>query len=260
MSGPPITTDELAPGYSDGENEPYGDRSGTEGSERLTRGGARSTRASVRPASSGRKRRNIDTYNSIDEMSDGDESDASGDDWDSEKNDNEDEPMPDLDDDNDNMSEADEESDEESLEPQSLILKVRVPSAALARIKEGADAPVNHAVQTNGVKSGLSDINSSLDSVSNGDTLPLKQGGSSPLGPSGYPTPTSLHYVPGEQKVAVKTTASAEPPTYSGLDRKSNGHAPTDGILKEEHRIDDAMEMTHTVPANTLTGHSADAY
>ena len=233
-----MTTDELAPGYSDGENEPYGDQSGTEGSERPTRGGARSTRAGDRPASSGRKRRNIDTYNSIDEMSDGDESDASGDDWDSEKNDNEDEPMPDLDDDNDNMSEADEDSDDESLEPQSLILKVKVPSAALARIKGSVDAPVNHAIQTNGFKSGLSDTDPGLNSVSNGNRLPLKQGGSSPLGPSGYPTPTSLHYVPGEQKVMVNTTASAGPPIYSGLDRESNGHAAMDDIRKDEHRID----------------------
>lgn len=132
LSGNVMNADELGPDYDDNS------RAGREGSDETDpiRAGGRATRSgAARPTANGsnlKKRKHIDGYNSIDEMSG--EDDVSGDDWDSDKNE-EDEHMPDApeDSDADDASEADDESDEDDdTGPQSLIVTLKLKNKSLA--------------------------------------------------------------------------------------------------------------------------------
>jgi len=123
------TTDELSPDYKGGVVA-----DGDEEDSEPVRSGGRVMRSSGRrPLVVGgvnpRKRKHIEGYNSIDEMSEEDEDAGSGDDeWDSDKNDAADEAMPDAEDEDDNET---AESDGDGDGPESLVVRLRVPPKAL---------------------------------------------------------------------------------------------------------------------------------
>lgn len=135
LSGNVMNADEL--GDFDGSS-----RAGREASDETdpVRAGGRATRSGgARPAANGsnlRKRKHIEGYNSIDEMSD--EDGVSGDDWDSDRND-EDEHMPDAAEASDapeaSDAEDDSEDDEESAS-RSLIVTLKLKNTSLAASKE----------------------------------------------------------------------------------------------------------------------------
>ena len=131
-----------------------------------------------------------------------DEDVASGDDWDSDRNEAEDEDrdMPDADDGDD----ADESSGEEDVNS-SLIVKLKLPSRSAALPESKGDDVVNAngsltPAETEDAKGG----------ALNGDGAPTSNGlltvhpGSSPTGPSGYPTPASSSF-------PIKNSAIAPP-------------------------------------------------
>lgn len=125
-------TDELSPDYRNGLPQ-----SGEDDSEPVRPSG-RDTRSAgrreVNGAVNGRKRKHIDGYNSIDDMSEEDDAAPSGDEWNSDKNDGADDEMPDADDEKDEPSEDEEvDDDEEDDGPQSLVLRLRVPREALLK-------------------------------------------------------------------------------------------------------------------------------
>ncbi|CAK3836616.1 Hypothetical predicted protein [Lecanosticta acicola] len=114
-----MSTDELAPENGD-ESDPV--RNGG----RATRSGG--ARSGMDGASNPRKRKHIDGYNSIDDMSDEDDADQSADEWDSDRNDHQDYNLPDADDEDSGPSESEEdELDQET--SGSLIVKLKMPSA-----------------------------------------------------------------------------------------------------------------------------------
>lgn len=132
LSGNVMNADELGHDYDDSS------RAGREGSDETdpVRDGGRATRnRGARPPTNGgsnlRKRKHIDGYNSIDEMSD--EDGASGDDWDSDKND-EDEHMPDVaeDDDQQASDDGDDSEDDEEAGERSLIVTLKLKNSSLA--------------------------------------------------------------------------------------------------------------------------------
>ncbi|KXT01438.1 hypothetical protein AC578_9544 [Pseudocercospora eumusae] len=134
-----MTTDELGPDYSDARSM----RSGTADSEH-PRASGRPSRAAARGVShvpeNPRKRKHIDGYNAIDEMSDEDDDADSDGGWDSDKNgDDEDEKMDDADDaDSESSEEVDEDSQRAS---RSLIVTLKVPQHALAGAQTQQDTP-----------------------------------------------------------------------------------------------------------------------
>lgn len=255
-----MTTDELAPGYSDTEGDGVRSRgrSGTEDSEQPPRGGGRATRSAFKPSVNGssnlRKRKHIDTYNSIDEMSD-EESGASGDEWDSDKNEAEDEPMPDVhnDEDDDDMSEADEESEDEDREPRSLILRLKVPSAALSNISNGTTTPQSAASPALGAaEAGVSEL--ALDESGSLGTLRAdgdrrqQHPGSSPMGPSAYPTPTSSSFIPSDHKIVAPASAPiVQPVTYPGFATKADEPALSNGVHKTEGHTEDLEQRPQSL-------------
>lgn len=246
-----MTADELAPGYSDAEGATSrGGRSGTEDSEQPVRPGGRATRGASRPSRDEvnlrkRKYKHIDSYNSIDDMSGEEDSGASADDWDSDKNEVEHEPMPDLNDD-DEMSEADEESEAEDEEPPSLLLKLKVPSTALARFDirkatlESAGSPLIKHAQEGANEDDVSDAYSNIAPASNHDALhPQEQqqvATSSPMGPSAYPTPTSSSFLAPDRKIPVlppaETVSHIQTAPYGVDAKQSSNPIPMNGVHK----------------------------
>lgn len=200
--------DELAPEYSDA-NGMASSRAGTEDSDPVR--GGRATRAGGRHAANGadnpRKRKHIDGYNDIDDMSEEDE--ASGGEWDSDKNeaDDQDENMLDADDEDDGQNSVDEDDDEDE-EPQSLVVKLKVPSKSPAppEVKKEDVAMANGAatpVVMDDAKAGATnDVGTHISA----------QPDSSPTGPSGYPTPTSTSFNPGERKPLLASAPAVQPP------------------------------------------------
>lgn len=202
-------TDELAPEYAS--------RAGTEdSSEQPVRGGGRATRNGGRHVVNGvnpRKRRRIDGYNDNDAMSE--EDDASGGEWDSDRNEAEDEDraMPDADDEDE--AESGSSEDEES---QSLVVKLKVPSKSPAPpgvkdeeavVANGASTPMD----VEDAKPGAVNVNG----VPAADGLSAIQSGSSPAGPSSeYPTPSS-------SSLTAKTGVAA--PVNHTVDRTAPDHA-----------------------------------
>lgn len=128
-----MNSDELGADYGDERSA----RAGSDESDPVRAG--RSTRNAGRHVPNGavnlRKRKHIDGYNSIDEMSDEDDAAASGDEWNSDQNDDDDQEMPDADEDESEAS-ADDEDDDQS--GRSLIVKLKVPQSAFA---SGNDTP-----------------------------------------------------------------------------------------------------------------------
>ena len=246
LSGPPLSTDELAPEYTDGEGVRSRARSGTEDSEEPVRAAGRATRSAARPAVNGagnpRKRKHIDTYNGIDEWSDEEDAEASAEEWDSDKNQSEDEHMPDADEEDDAMSEADDESEVEDGEPASLVVRLRIPAKSLSRFstpgptpsfKNGAATPlqtVEDSAQAGAPKCEPGEepklgVSAPVTKV---EAPQPQQQWSSPTGPSSYPTPTSSSFLPAEQK---STIASAPALPQSGLEFQSTKQGPSNGVL-----------------------------
>lgn len=117
-----ISTDELAPDYSDARG------GGSEDSEPV-RSGGRATRAAANGGAGGRTRNHIEGYNKIDAMS---EEEESVDEWNSGKEDEVEDAMPPDDDDELEDSEEDEKDEENKREdePQSLVLKLKLSPSA----------------------------------------------------------------------------------------------------------------------------------
>ena len=212
-------TDELAPEFADGgASGVQSSRAGTEDSDPV-RGGGRATRAAGRQAVNGaanpRKRKHIDGYNDIDSMSD--EEEASGGEWDSDKNeaDDDDENMPDADDEADGEGEdsVDEEDEEANKEQQSLVVKLKVPSKSPAPPEvKNEDTAMAHGSATpapgDDATIGASTLNGDGAATTAGNHLSAHPGSSPATGPSGYPTPTSSSYV---SKAAEGKTGSTLP-------------------------------------------------
>ena len=220
LSGPPLSTDELAPEYSEGGGLTSRVQSGSEDSEDPVRSGGRATRSAARPAVNGaanpRKRKHIDTYNDIDDWSGEEDADESGDDWDSDRNASGDEKAPGADDEDDDMSEADDESEAEDLEPHRLVVKLKVPpkvfsthgtSGALTPVENGGTTPsmLNDSTLPGAPKVEVEGELDSVDSIpeSKAEAPQVHQQLSSPTGPSSYPTPISTSFLPSEQKSTV---------------------------------------------------------
>lgn len=213
-------TDELAPEYADGSGM-VSSRAGTEDSDPVRGGRAtrNAGRHSVNDAVNPRKRKHIDGYNDIDDMSEEDE--ASGGEWDSDKNDDEgeDDAMPDADDENDGDDESADE--QESDEPQSLVVKLKVPSKSPAPPEvKNEDVAMSNGTATpmplEDVKAGATNGEASASTHLSANP------GSSPTGPSGYPTPTSSSFHAKEQQATgfavqpakVQETGHIAPPRH----------------------------------------------
>ena len=221
-------TDELAPEYSEA-NGMASSRAGTEDSDpvrsgRATRSAGRHVSGAVNP----RKRKHIEGYNDIDDMSEEDE--ASGGEWDSDKNeaDDEDENMPDADDEDEGDDGLDEEDEDEDEEPQSLVVKLKVPSKSPApsEVKNEDVAMANGAATPVGgedAKAGA--VNGDVPTASGSKHLSA-QPGSSPAGPSGYPTPASTSFLPTEQKPVLAPAPAVQLPSRPPLE---------DSKVVEEH-------------------------
>lgn len=124
---PENATDELSPEFQEREED-----------SEPVRGGRRAAKQAVNGESNPRKRKHIDGYNDIDDMSDEEgDAEASGEDWDSEKNDAENTEMPDADDEDEEPSEDDGPEDDE--EPRSLVVTLRMSPKSLLK----CDAPTN---------------------------------------------------------------------------------------------------------------------
>ncbi|KAF2484465.1 hypothetical protein BDY17DRAFT_264501 [Neohortaea acidophila] len=255
LSGHPMNMDELAPEYGEGDRAGHRSRSGTEDSEQSIRGRGRPTRLAARPAVNGntRPRKHIDTYNSIDEMSDEDEGEASGDEWDSDKNDDEDETMADADADadaDDDMNEDVEDSEMDEVEPQSLVLKLKVPATAMSAIANGTSTPRTASPSTKATQAGASPNTTSQQddtkarvNESHMEERPQQAFGSSPLGPSAYPTPTSFSFLPPDHKpaptlapdVPMSTAPAATTPVPARLLPSSDGTVFPNGTTEASH-------------------------
>lgn len=204
-------TDELAPEYQDGSGM-TSSRAGTEDSDPVR--GGRATRAAGKHVTNGaanpRKRKHIDGYNDIDAMSE--EDDASGGEWDSDRNDgeDEDEKMPDADDEDNGDDSMD---DEEDGEPQTLVVKLKVPSKSPAppEVKNEDIAMANGTSTPIGEQTKAGAVNGEAATTSASTHL-YAHPGSSPVGPSGYPTPTSSTYLTAEQKPMVASAPAVQRP------------------------------------------------
>lgn len=134
-----MNTDELGPDYSDDVDRDRSVRSGTADSE-PPRAGGRATRNAGRPAVNGvgnsGKRKHIDGYNDIDEMSDEEDAADSADEWNSDKNeDDRDEEMKDADD-ADSESNDSEDDATASGASRSLVVKLKVSQKTIHSAKD----------------------------------------------------------------------------------------------------------------------------
>ena len=226
LSAPPLSTDELAPGYSDPEQimsrgrSGRSTRSGTEDSEQpVTRG--RPTRSGANGGSNLRKR----AYDDIDGMSDEEEAEPSGDEWDSDKN--EDDDIPDIEDADDDMSDGLDESDNE---PQSLVVKLKVSPERLlqATSRHATPALLNGSALPPSTSDEMTKAGAPKCDTSALDQKPILTNGSieavsmqqkpsiSPsVGPSSYPTPSSLSHLPTVKKPVMEAaTMPVAAPLY----------------------------------------------
>ncbi|KAK5706715.1 hypothetical protein LTR97_001705 [Elasticomyces elasticus] len=166
----------------------------------------RATRSARKPeASNSRKRKHIDGYNDIDDMSGEDDAAPSGDDWDSDRNEVEDEPMPDAKDEEEEPSE-DDLDDESEDEKKSMVVKLKLSPAALKRGTEAA-APIPHASADAGpgsshtLTNGNSNGHASAEEKQHLTVTP-------PSAASAYPTPASASFPAAETKPAVPDSQS----------------------------------------------------
>lgn len=135
LSGNVMNADELG---TDFDNSSRGGREGSDETDPIRAGGRTTRNRGARLPTNGsnlRKRKHIDGYNSIDEMSE--EDGASGDDWDSDKND-EDEHMPDAADVSDaqEASEDEDDSEDDGDASRSLIVTLKLKKTSLAPSKD----------------------------------------------------------------------------------------------------------------------------
>ncbi|TKA78597.1 hypothetical protein B0A55_03887 [Friedmanniomyces simplex] len=194
-------TDELAMGSS-------GEEGGSEPPTTL----GRATRSAGKPAVSGatnpRKRKHIDGYNDIDDMSAEDDAAPSGeDDWDSDRNDVEDEPVPDADEPDEEPSEA-EVDDEIEDEPKSFVVKLKVSPASRRKSDDSyrakAEVPrdttdVDDAALTSAGATKIEPQHQMANGIPNGHAgTNLAPGrhlaATPPSGVSAYPTPASTSF------------------------------------------------------------------
>ncbi len=254
LSGPPISTDELAPEYSDPERAMSRarsgrmTRSGTEDSEPV-RGSGRPTRSGLNGRSNPRKR----AYNDIDGMSDEEDAEPSGDEWDSDKNDDE-EQMPDASEGEDDMSDADDESQDDDVEPKSLVVKLRLPKKGAQQTTEtknenGSITPpleMGEAMQVEAPKPESDRVQERVAAASMPfpATNGVKHAMSSPNGPSSYPTPTSTSFQAPDPKHAVA------PPMTDPASRFSQGGSIvyTNGVSASAGA--QSADVTGTMPSH----------
>ncbi len=251
LSGPPLSTDELAPGYSDPEQimsrgrSGRSTRSGTEDSEQPV-GRGRPTRSGLNGVSNPRKR----AYNDIDGLSDEEDAEPSGDEWDSDQNDGADDQMPDAEADDD-LSEDVEESD---VGGRSLVVRIKVSPERLIQVTSARSSPAEQNGSTpppaadDMTRAGAPKIEAAtLDQkpvISTNGTLDTKltqqhHVASPPA--SSYPTPNSSSFLPTERKASLASAGSAphivarstmEAPQYgNGLHPTNGTHVPVNAAL-----------------------------
>ena len=212
------STDDLAPEY-DGDG-----RAETEDSEDgPVRAGGRSmrTRPAVNGTSNPRKRKHINGYNDIDDMSEEDDAPPSNDEWDSDAN--EQEEAPDADDEADEQS-GDAEEDEDDGEPKSLVVKLKIPRKALGQPVGGLNGDHNHL---NGQPSPKPEPTNSIV----GSALPPSPDAQThPSAPKSEPhqvngglngIPTTFHSPAAHPMLQPQTIPSAYPTPTSVVEQKS---------------------------------------
>lgn len=122
--------------------------------------------------------------------------------------------MPDADDEDEGDDSANEGDDEE---PQSLVVKLKVPSKSPAppEVKNEDTAMTNGTATSVGgeqTKPGAASGEAGAASTANNLSA---QPGSSPTGPSGYPTPTSTSFLSTEQKTVLASAPAVQPAQQS---------------------------------------------
>ena len=214
------STDELAPDY---DNEHGHNHTGGDDSEPIHPGG-RSTRFGYRPQTNGagnpRKRKYVDEYNSIDDMSDEEEAGSpSGDEWNSEQNDGDgDDHMPDAGDEGSESPDQDEDDDLRGA-MESLIVRLKVPKNALIASNDtpptSPPSMMDEAPKTeiNGESSGRSFNPSALigDTTTSSTAKPAVE---EPALPNG--TNTTHTVVVPESKFQEPPATTNQPSTFSG--------------------------------------------
>lgn len=184
------TTNADTPRTGDYEGSDATDELQQNGSGRATRSGGRST---VNP----RKRKHIESYNSLDEMSDEEDAESSGNEWDG--GDDEDDNMEDAeDDDEDDFL----EDDEEDMVQRSLIVKLKVPKKPQSQ--GSARAPASPSA-SNG-------YDTLKENVSNEAASPA---------PGGKESASSDHPAVFHPQIMQD---SSEPPTFSSEERQVTTH------------------------------------
>lgn len=256
-------TDELAPEFEGGDDGGDDESEPPTTLGRATRGAGRSA-AATNGASNPKKRKHIDGYNDIDAMSEEeDDAGASGDDWDSDKNDA-DEEMPEADDADEEPSE-DEEEDEEDDEPRSRIVKLKVSPDAMLKSHHHASVKA----ETNGEHGYGADVLERKPGAYSGDDAHASAGaaereptpsalpnglsngyakaqpapnqpsvGSSPPGASAYPTPASASFPAQEANHAV----APAPSTQQSFEQRQE-QAPGMGMHQVPHRVNGVSGM-----------------
>ncbi|GIZ47075.1 hypothetical protein CKM354_001017600 [Cercospora kikuchii] len=130
-----MSTDELGPEY---DTEGRSQRAGTDDSDPVKPNGrpSRGNRNVDYAVTNPRKRKHIEGYNDIDEMSDEDDAAASGEEWNSDQNEDEDmDDAPDAPDADSEHSEDDEEDDGDD-STRSLVVKLKLPHSTLGRSRD----------------------------------------------------------------------------------------------------------------------------
>ena len=159
---------------------------------RATRGGGR---AAAVAAENPRKRKHIEGYNDIDDMS---EEDDAGDEWDSDKNDGEDEDMPDADDADDESNEESEEDDDD--EQRSLVVRLKVSPKALESSGRQSTANGHYDAENAGsrpeqVAAGAGPDARLANGLAHGYAQSSNEAASTPPpANSAYPTPASASF------------------------------------------------------------------
>ncbi|SMY26988.1 unnamed protein product [Zymoseptoria tritici ST99CH_1A5] len=214
----------------DVQGNDYASRAGSDETDPI-RSGGRSTRfRGAQPATNGHKRKHIEGYNSIDEMSDENDASADGDGWDSDKNgDDEDEHMADADDQQDDAasepSELDEDDDSGLGSSRSLLVKLKVADKAGSSIRDTppTSPPVPKEGSANGVKEEAANV---APMAANSTSEPTLAGASLSNGPpskAGTMAPLVDH-APGLSTSVVKEETGALDVTNES---KVNGHTGT---------------------------------
>ena len=188
----------LSNGRTGGDDRGGTPADGTEKLEKPWRDGRATRSSAASGATNQRKRKYIDGYNEIDEMSDEDDAPPSGDEWDSDQNERENE-MPDVDEYDDDTSSSNTPGHDEV---PSLIVKLKIPS------KAASPDPIGDSIALKPLHAATPPVEAAVDRpvAPPPHTSTALAPRSPPAGPSGYPTPTSSSYVSSKHHKQVSSS------------------------------------------------------